>query len=566
MTTRPGPGATPRQQEKLTPRAEVFYRALTGVSPAGPSTSGSRRERESPVQGKGGTPPDRGEDRFSDRPSPRDGERLACVDIPALPLQLLVQRHPEWSDRPVAVVAEDRPQGVILWVNERAYRARVLPGMRYAAGLSLCRDLCAGELAEADIDTGIARITDRLRDFSPFVESSGSEPGVFWMDATGLCPLESSLQEWAERVRTNLSEAGFVARVALGSSRFVAYALARSCAGVTVLDTPEREREVAARIRLDRMHLEPKLRDRLSRLGIRTIGDLVTLPTDELARRFGTEALRLHRMASGDLREPLVPELPRPATEAWIELEHPLADSTRLVFVIKSVLGALLSRLAERGQGLVELTLDLTLDDREHDSATIRTADATLEELHILDLVRLKLETMELSAGITELRVEARGREIDRQQLDLFVEQPRRDLAAASRAFVRLRTEFGRLAVVWARLRRAHLPEAGFTWESVENARFPAPRSVPRRTLVRRLYDTPVPLPHRGHHEPDGWLVRGPEQGPMVRIHGPFVVAGGWWVREVRRDYHYVETQKGDVMWVFYDRRRRRWFLQGQLE
>ena len=30
--------------------------------------------------------------------------RLACIHVPALPLQLLVRRHPEWIDRPVAVV------------------------------------------------------------------------------------------------------------------------------------------------------------------------------------------------------------------------------------------------------------------------------------------------------------------------------------------------------------------------------------------------------------------------------------------------------------------------------
>ena len=72
--------------------------------------------------------------------------RLACIDVPALALQLLVRRHPEWSDRPVAVVDEDKPQGKVLWVNERAYRSRVLPGTRYAAGLSFFRRLCAWEI------------------------------------------------------------------------------------------------------------------------------------------------------------------------------------------------------------------------------------------------------------------------------------------------------------------------------------------------------------------------------------------------------------------------------------
>ncbi|MCC6653297.1 MAG: DNA polymerase Y family protein, partial [Candidatus Eisenbacteria bacterium] len=63
-------------------------------------------------------------------------DRIACIDLPAFPLQLLMLRHPEWKDGPVAVVEHDRPQGRILWVNEAAREERILPGMRYAAGLS----------------------------------------------------------------------------------------------------------------------------------------------------------------------------------------------------------------------------------------------------------------------------------------------------------------------------------------------------------------------------------------------------------------------------------------------
>ncbi len=32
------------------------------------------------------------------------GPRIACVDVPALPLQLVLRSHPEWGDEPVVVV------------------------------------------------------------------------------------------------------------------------------------------------------------------------------------------------------------------------------------------------------------------------------------------------------------------------------------------------------------------------------------------------------------------------------------------------------------------------------
>ena len=48
--------------------------------------------------------------------------RWACVDVPALPLQLLLRTAPDWVRMPVAVVERDEPQGGILWVNEVARR------------------------------------------------------------------------------------------------------------------------------------------------------------------------------------------------------------------------------------------------------------------------------------------------------------------------------------------------------------------------------------------------------------------------------------------------------------
>jgi hypothetical protein len=48
--------------------------------------------------------------------------------------------------------------------------------------------------------------------------------------------------------------------------------------------------------------------------------------------------------------------------------------------------------------------------------------------------------------------------------------------------------------------------------------------------------------------------------------HGPYFLSGGWWRREVRRAYHFVEDRHGALLWVYYDQQRRRWYLQGWVE
>src|SRR5262245_47726623 len=100
--------------------------------------------------------------------------RWACVKVPALPLQLLLQRCPTWRQEPVAVVAEDRPHGAITWVNGHARRAGIAPGMRYATGLSLLPTLRAGVVPPAEVVTSVERLRATLYTCTPGVEASDS--------------------------------------------------------------------------------------------------------------------------------------------------------------------------------------------------------------------------------------------------------------------------------------------------------------------------------------------------------------------------------------------------------
>jgi len=123
---------------------------------------------------------------------------------------------------------------------------------------------------------------------------------------------------------------------------------------------------------------------------------------------------------------------------------------------------------------------------------------------------------------------------------------------------------------VVARLRDAHLPGARFAWEPL--ARVSArsePRVVAARPLVRRIYAKPVPFPG-GAIEPNVpasfRIPAGARTSQVQRVCGPYVVSGGWWGGGVHREYFFVQTDRGDLWWLYYDGRRRRFFLQGQVE
>jgi protein ImuB len=494
-------------------------------------------------------------------------DRMACVDLPALPLQLLLRRYPDWRTRPVAVVDSDRPQGLLLWVNDRARSSRILPGMRYTAALALNGDLRASVVPANEIERAVGAIGKRMERFTPGVEPATDEPGVFWLDASGFERLHESLNRWAELIRTDLRHRGLESTAAVGFSRFGTYAVARSKRGSVVFRNHDEERAVARRVPLDRLGFEPAARDVLHKLGVETVGRFADLPADGVERRFSPEILRLHRLANGALRVPLQPQrLQRPAT-VRLALDHAETDVARLLKIVERLLPPLLTTLTERCQRLAGLQVGFRFERLGDHVERVRPASPTLDATQLHELVRLRLEALRrLPDGVVEVVLLAEAVATKKDQKQLFAEGPQRDLAAANRAVARVRAELGDDAVKQAKLREGHLPEGNFTWETLDGITGARPRRASASRLVRRIYTRPQPLPSRSRREPDGWMLRGLQQGPVVRVDGPYVVAGGWWNKTVRREYHFAETQKGELLWIYYDRRRRRWFLHGRVE
>jgi protein ImuB len=512
--------------------------------------------------------------------------RLACVDLPEFPLQFLLSRHPEWKQLPSAVVAQDKPQAEILWVSPEARAAGVLPGMRYAQALSLARGLRAAEVPARDIDTEVRELSGLLRRFSPEVEASQEEPGVFWVNAAGLSDLFSSLSEWARYIHGELTERGLRASVVVGFRRFAVYAAARVHEGVLVLATSDEEDSLLRGVPLSVLAINPRLRDTLAKLGIRKVGEFLRLPASTVRRRFGDEARRLYGLASGEGHDLFTPVFPIEPVTCEILLDAPEGNSLRLAFAIRERLHPLLARLAAQGEALKELEISFLLERQGTRIDRIRPADLTLDEELILDLVRLRLEGIPLAASAREISLTAQGAPAQKQQLQLFLKSPRRDLEAADQALARVRAEFGDEAVVRARLTEGHLPEARYAWESVLHLPKARPSMQRNPTLVRRLFSRPACLgtmpQFRLQAQPE-LRVQGESVskasaelpvGRVVRSWGPYILSGEWWQGSgergcpppIHRQYYFLETARGDVLWVYYDGPRRQWFLQGQVE
>lgn len=503
-------------------------------------------------------------------------DRLACVNVPELPLQLLLRENQEWRNYPVVVVDEDSPRGFVTHANRAARMAGVHVGLRYAVALSLCTELRAGVVAESTVDDAVKSAHETLLRMSPIVEVSREEPGVFWLDVSGLRHVFSSLDAWARATHEALT--GFVASVIVGFDRLCVYAVAKTAIlrdrPAYVFADEETERKVAHRVSLRDLGLAPSSCDTLHKLGVTSLHAFVRLPASGIRERFGADAYALHRSASGIRGQYLVRTAHVTQARERLILDDADHDVMRLTFLIKSGLHDLFDTLARRGEALTKLQLTFEMERRKaykgplQRTEKISPATPTLDVMQVIELVRLKLEAMELDAGVIEIILEAQSAPATTDQLGLF-EQHRRDVLAAGRALARLSAELGEGAVVRAVPREAHLPEAQFTWEPTLQVELPlgGRDSTSTAPLVRRFFPAPTQLSAQPRSvRNDGWLIMGLEAGPVTRLQGPYVISGGWWRREVQRHYYFAHLQSHVIAWVYYDVARRQWFLQGQVE
>lgn len=539
--------------------------------------------------------------------------RIACVELPALPLQLLWQRAPTWRAEPTVVVDEDRPQGVVRWACERARARGVLPGQRYAHALALAGELRAGVVAPEVIAAGVDAVARRLHGCTPEVTRGDDlDLGTFWLGGAGLASIYPSATAWARAIAAEIAALGLVGVVVVGFSRFATCALARALGRglvdgdgrggrgggdapasiVRVFACDADEKAAVCAVPLDRVGVEPRLRDELARLGVTTLGQMVRLPGGGVLERFGAAAHRLYRLATGEGWDPLAPEPPPEALDERVFLDDAEVDAERLVFATKAALDRLLARLAARRRALVALSIEWNLQravgHHERRVDCIKPAAPTLDARALLGLVRLRLEHQPPAAGVVAIRVWADDVAATREQLALFAEQPRRDLRAAEAALARLRAELGDDAVVRPVLCDGHLPEHQYGWARIDRMVAPRPRRDQPIVLIRRVLVRPRLLPPQSPRvRDDGWVLSGLEHGTVTNIVGPYVVSGGWWAGAasppdaaprgddpdgdgaaragVHREYHFAELRRGDCLWLFHDPGPRRWFLHGAI-
>jgi protein ImuB len=422
----------------------------------------------------------------------------------------------------------------------------------------------------ADLDA-LRQLALECQRFSPLVGlEDAPQPEVLLSNVDGCTHLWGGEAQYLKHVRGYWRAQGYDIQLALADSVGAAWALAHTAP--YSLAKPGEAASILPRLPVESLRLPPIVLERLQTLGLDNVGDVLALPRDSLAARFGVLLPRRLDQILGMAPESFVPERlvqPLCTVRDW---EVSIDDRLSLVLLCRQMLGELIEMADRHSMGLQELEGELQTEGGPVTLA-IRLVEPTSDIGHLERLLDLQLERHSWKGGVTSARWTAiRIGPIEEVQGRWFEDEFEAEKSRALAALVdRLSSRLDASAVV----RVEAVPDAQpefvaklVPWANKEarnTESFLLPPELSRGRPLR-LLARPQSI-EVSSIVPDGppiHLLCGGRGRPVIRAWGPERIATGWWRgADVERDYYRAECNDGAHLWIYCDRHSDRWFLHG---
>ncbi|HEY5055251.1 MAG TPA: DNA polymerase Y family protein [Acidobacteriaceae bacterium] len=480
--------------------------------------------------------------------------------------QAAVRQRPELRKRPFVVLDGQPPTEMVFAANNAARSQGVELGMTRLQAEVFSEVIALPRLIEQE-HTAHATLHSVACMFSPRIESVEQRPGTYALDIRGMHLLYGNAAQLANKLRQSVMAEGFLVNIAVAENFHAAVSLACGRSGITVVP-PGCEEQAIGQLPLTALPLTPEHQATFAAWGIRTCAELAALSETDLIARLGQAGQKLHALARGTsphLMFPIEPSFEDALVER-IELDFPVEELERLLFLLSRMITTLLDRVREKARAIAALRLVLRLDGGAPHQRTVRPALPLQDTPTLLKLLQLDLETHPPSAPILSLELHAQSAPPYRAQHGLFLPQA---------------PEPGQLEVMLARMRKLlgeqHVGSPELTDDHRPNAfRMVAFEPPPPRRSERLPLSTPIALRISRpplmvgvaltNHAPARVVWAG--SAYVVReAAGPVRVSGQWWSEAnwCREEWD-VRLNNGAaerLCRIAFDPRSRCWYLQG---
>jgi protein ImuB len=482
------------------------------------------------------------------RHSPKANEMLwLCILLPQLPLEAL---HPQESQDLLVVTANENNARWIVCCNDTARRMNISISMSYTTALAMHTNLVALERKPRAEQATIERLAAWAYQFSSRVILSEiamdmrlARNTCLWIEIGASMKLFGGFRLLLEQIEEEFKTLQYAYSFGIGPTLEGAALLARTGIRLAITSTDALCRKIRD-FPVSALALATETTQQLEFVGIRTIGALLDIPREAIAKRFALSTSHfLNRLigSAADLRVPFI--LPD-TYAAHFEFEFEIRNTEALLFTLRRMLrefsGFLRARdtavqlfsirLGHRSDGVTQLDIGMSTPERNPD--------------RFFALAREKLDHMNLPASTISVSIFA---EHFAAPTDLQIDalsgstQQREPL---SHTLDRIAARLGEDNVYGIALQPEHRPE--FSWSKTGCAQKVARHYFPDRPL---------------------WLLPQPRQiqSSVVPASSSFErIEGGWWEgSDIQRDYYIIESADGSALWAFKDLNDSCWYLHG---
>ena len=444
-----------------------------------------------------------------------------------------------------------------------ANRAAANEGIRAGQAVAAAKAL-AGSLRVIDRDPAaeretLERIAGWASQFTPMVS----------IDAQGIAmEVESSLRlfhghaKLTAAVSRGIRELGFSAMLGVAPTPLAARLFARAevegraVRGCLALqDLPER----VADLPLFLMDWPDKTLARLTDLGIVRLRDILALPHEGIAKRFGPEIVLSLERLTGRVADPREPYAAPARFRSRLELPAEAEGVEALLFPLKRLLTELEGCSRGRGAGVQRLVLRLEHGRKSHTRLALEFASPEREADFILAIAREKLGRLTLPAATNAIGLRADALLPYVPRSSAWLPGAREQAIEGERLVERLSARLGADRVFGIALADDHRPEKD--WKQCHFREGGKPARANAASFRGRRPTWLLPRPHRLVTE-DGLPML---QGTLDLTAGPERIEAGWWDgEEVRRDYYVATNARGESYWIYREHRDlSAWYLHG---
>ena len=459
-------------------------------------------------------------------------------------------------------------------VDETAAECGAFPGQAMTDALALLPQLtliAAEPEADAEALSALASWCSR---FSPLVAVDAPD-GVL-IDIEGCAHLWGGEEKLAEALRARLQKENVRARVGIADTFGAAWALARFGSRRIEIAGDDAQARLAA-FPVAALRLSEDMCAQLRRLGLKTIGQIATLPRASLRKRFGAELLLRRGRALGEEDEPLDFLHPPAVFMERRVFAEPIARPEDMQRVVCDLAVSLCARLDEAGLGARRFEVAFHRVDGETAYSAVGMALPARDPKQLARLFTPKLDFIDPGFGVEVATLHADIVEpLVVAQSDLVAVTAEARNADLAPLVDRLRNRLGADRVWRAAPQVSHVPERALT--HVAPLAAPTKRAwAPDRPRPVRLFQPPQPIEALAVAPDDPPFIFH-WQGAAHRVRaaeGPERIAAEWWRKpwaeeEVDRvrDYYCVEDESGARFWLFRTglygaERPTRWWLHG---